>query len=408
MSSSCCKKHRAEFGQTFDEANRVPLEAGDVKKRPSAYRLWRPCWPAAGTPKRQQMLSKEPVAANDRIAAQILLHFLVHPFRLVMRSDLMIAIASNQPESAARELESMAPPVVRGTAENRVIAALLNEIAALLAHQGASEFRVEAYEHASEMLGRMMQPIRDVLEQQGLAGLTALPTIGPSIANRIEQYLRLGRIPLLDRLRGEDNAERLFATLPGLGPELSHRIHEDLEIETLPELFAAINDGRLEKVPGIGRKRICTLRECLAQRIRHGKSQQPARTADVEAKHAVSVSELLSVDAEYRRLAAKDKLPKIAPRKFNPGAVAWLPILHTHRGNRHYTALYSNTARAHQLNTTKDWVIIYRDDHQADGQWTVITSHFGKLHGCRIVRGREDECTKYYLSNRPALSPGEA
>src|SRR5690606_33853745 len=108
-----------------------------------------------------------------------------------------------------------------------------------------------------------------------------------------------------------------------------------------------------------------------------------------------SVAELLDVDEEYRRKAAADTLIRIAPRRFNPTAAAWLPILHTTRGERHYTALYSNTARAHELGTTHDWVVIYRDDAK-DGRWTVITSQFSDLKGRRIVRGREAECREFY------------
>lgn len=61
-----------------------------------------------------------------------------------------------------------------------------------------------------------------------------------------------------------------------------------------------------------------------------------------------------------------------------------------------YTALFSNTARAHQLDMIRDWVVIYRDDQDGSGQWTVVTSQFGPLRGKRIVRGREAECQTYY------------
>jgi hypothetical protein len=318
--------------------------------------------------------------------------------------ELMITIEPNQGERAAGELDSHVSAAPRvsaaphGASENRDIAALLHEIALLLAQQGASEFRVHAYQHASRMLHDRPQPVHEVLEREGIEGLIALPTIGRSIANLIEQYLHLGRIPLLDRLRGEDTPERLFATLPSLGPELSRRIHEDLEIETLSELFAAIQDGRLEKVPGFGRKRVRVLRECVSERLRH--SQSATLLAPVETNQSVPVYELLDIDSEYRQLAAEGKLPKIAPRRFNPGAFAWLPISHTQRGDRHYTALYSNTARAHELGTTKDWVVIYRDDPQSHGRWTVITSQFGKLRGWRIIRGREEQCAEYYFNDR--------
>ena len=47
------------------------------------------------------------------------------------------------------------------------------------------------------------------------------------------------------------------------------------------------------------------------------------------------------------------------------------------------------SVRAHQLDMIRDWVVIYRDDQDGSGQWTVVTSQFGPLRGKRIVRGRE-------------------
>ena len=299
----------------------------------------------------------------------------------------------------ASPAESRAPEIPE---ENREIAVCLEEIATLLTHQGASEFRIRAYHSAGEMLQQFPLSVQDILEQEGVEGLVALPTIGHSIAHLIEQYLRSGRIGLLNRLRGDEGAERVFESLPGVGRELAHRIHDQLEIETLPELMAAVADGRLQKVPGLGRKRLRAIRESLMIRLRHPDGALPESPPLPPPETAfVPVDELLDIDREYRDLANRGKLPKIAPRRFNPDSVAWLPILHTHRRDRHYTALYSNTARAHQLNTTKDRVVIYRDDPQSNGRWTVITSQFGKLRGWRIVRGREAECEEYYLHHQP-------
>jgi putative hydrolase len=275
----------------------------------------------------------------------------------------------------------------------------------LLADQRASEFRVRAYHSAAETVRSLNRPLQDILETEGLDGLIALPTIGISIANLIKQSLQLGRMPLLDRLRGEASAEHHFTTLPGIGPELSHRIHEYLHVETLPELYAAARQGRLDQVPGIGRKRAHAILESLSQRITN--RNEELRSPLSEPDRSVPISEILSIDEEYRHLASQGKLPKIAPKKFNPGNVAWLPILHTQRGGRQYSALFSNTARAHELNTTRDWVVIYRDDVSSHGCWTVITSQFGRLHGCRLVRGREDECLEYYEQMKqsvPAIS----
>jgi len=76
----------------------------------------------------------------------------------------------------------------------------------------------------------------------------------------------------------------------------------------------------------------------------------------------------------------------------NPEKEAWLPILHTQRGDRHYTALFSNTARAHRLGQTRDWVVIFQDDGGDERQATVVTETTGPLAGRRVVRGREREC----------------
>ncbi|QDV81944.1 helix-hairpin-helix domain-containing protein [Stieleria magnilauensis] len=303
--------------------------------------------------------------------------------------------------SSNSSLSSVDDPAERrrvGLDENRRIANHLGEIASLLESQHASEFRVSAYRKAAGTLLNLQTPVRWIDQKHGIEGLIRIETVGQSIASLIDQYLRTGRVPLLDRLRGEATAERIFTTLPTIGPELAHRIYDALHVETLPELYNAAIHGKLGQVPGIGRKRAAAIQEVLAERLRRNPS--PMTPLYPQTDRSIPVAEILDVDAEYRRKAEQDKLPKVAPTKFNPGGVAWLPILHTQRDDRHYTALYSNSARAHELNTTKDWVVIYRDDDQQHGRWTVITSQFGKLHGCRIIRGREDECRDIYLRSQ--------
>jgi hypothetical protein len=102
---------------------------------------------------------------------------------------------------------------------------------------------------------------------------------------------------------------------------------------------------------------------------------------------------LLDVDREYRDKASAGKLTLITPRRFNPERKAWLPVLHARRGEWHFTALYSNTARAHELKRTHDWVVIYYyDGEHREGQCTVVTAGRVANAGERVVRGREAEC----------------
>jgi putative hydrolase len=112
---------------------------------------------------------------------------------------------------------------------------------------------------------------------------------------------------------------------------------------------------------------------------------------------APSVELLLSVDSEYREKAHAGSLPRIAPRRMNPEGKSWLPVLHTRYGPWHFTALFSNTERAHELHRVYDWVVIYYQDPEGvEGQATVVTERRGSLAGERVVRGREPECARHY------------
>jgi hypothetical protein len=282
---------------------------------------------------------------------------------------------------------------------NAAVAQRLEHIAELLEAQNANPYRVRAYRAAAETLRNLARPVGEILAAEGVAGLQRLPTIGESLAHSIEQLLHTGAINLLEQLRGETAPERVLATVPGIGRGLAARIHEQLSIETLAELEAAAYDGRLDQVPGFGRRRVLGVRESLAGRL-HRRPPAPDLARPQPPADQPPVAELLDVDQEYRWKASGKRLPRIAPRRFNPTRESWLPILHTQRGQTHYTALFSNSARAHDLGTIRDWVVIYRDDAAGAGQWTVVTAHYGPLAGKRIVRGREDECAAHY--QRPA------
>ena len=280
----------------------------------------------------------------------------------------------------------MANPIL-----NAEIAHRLEEMAWLLEEQGANVYRIQAYRRAAETLRRLQRSVADLVEAEGINGLLHLSGIGESLARAIRELVLTGRLPALDRLRGEADPESLLASVPGIGPVLAERLHHDLGIDTLEELETAAHDGRLATLAGIGQKKRAGIIDSLAARLGRVRISHQGPTQEEP-----SVEELLDVDREYRERAAAGQLQRIAPRRFNPSGEAWLPVLHTQRGQRHYTALFSNTARAHKLEKTNDWVVLYYDSGDGEHLCTVITSQRGPLMGKRIVRGREEECTVYY------------
>jgi putative hydrolase len=283
------------------------------------------------------------------------------------------------------------------TSTNPEIAQRLGEAAELLEQQGASPFRVNAYRRAANTIDGLKRDLGELVEHEGQGALEELPAIGAGIAAAIREMLLSGRWAQLERLRGASDPVALFTTIPGIGPDLARRIHDSLAVETLEALEAAAHDGRLAAVAGFGPRRLQTVRMGLAQAL--GRLRvRPARTSTEHPQ----VADLIEIDAEYRTQARAGALKRIAPRRFNPSGEAWLPILHAQRGAWHFTALYSNTARAHELGKTKDWVVVYYyDDDHVEGQCTVVTETSGHLKGRRVVRGREHECAEHYAARAP-------
>lgn len=193
-----------------------------------------------------------------------------------------------------------------------------------------------------------------------LEQVAALLAAGSATSSAVDAYRRAARMV------GDWPAE--VATLDdpgrqlGLGASLGAALRELAETGRLRRLERLRAEARRAGAAGSGAR---------------AEAERPALAA------------LLDVDAEYRRRAAAGDLPLLAPRRFNPSGEAWLPVLCARRENWDFTALYSNTARAHRLGTTRDWVVLYYAREAVLGRCTVVTQEYGPLCGQRVVRGRE-------------------
>ena len=280
--------------------------------------------------------------------------------------------------------------------DNPTIARKLAEYANYLEGEDANVYRVRAYRKAAETVQALDRPLAEVVASEGRAGLEALDGVGASLAYTLEGLVRTGEFRTLRPDGGHVDPERLLTSLPGVGRLLAHALREKLGVTSLEDLERAAHEGRLSSV-GIGPKRLRGLVDALAGRLGRYRLPEPVVGEP-------SVGDLLAVDADYRRGAAEDRLPTVAPRRFNPGHEPWLPLFQTDRGGWRYRALFSNTALAHRLGQTHDWVVVRFDDGILSGQRTVVTETRGDLRGLRVVRGRESECRRHYQESdsRPA------
>ena len=136
---------------------------------------------------------------------------------------------------------------------NADIAAIFEQIAELLEIQGANPFRVRAYRNAARTVGEFGQELAALVA----AGreLPHLPGIGDDLAGKIREIATTGRCALLERLRGElPPALTELLAVPGLGPKRVKALHEALGVDTVEQLRAAAEAGRIRAVPGFGPK----------------------------------------------------------------------------------------------------------------------------------------------------------
>ena len=292
---------------------------------------------------------------------------------------------------------------------NEAIAEALEELAGMLEERDANPHRVQAYLRAADGVRAWNEPLAEQLAKGGLEALQAVPGVGERLALRMAGFVKTGQLRLTRQLRSEASPAALFARVTGIGSELARRIYETLGIETLEELEMAAHDGRLAKVEGFGAGRVRAVRAQLGTMLSRASRRRLRRDRPDAQPHTdrPSVDVLLDVDRTYRERGAAGALRTITPRRFNPSGEAWLPILHTVHRPWSFTALFSNTARAHELSKTNDWVVVYFDRGEGERSCTVVTETRGPLKGRRVVRGRERECQSYY-SGRPEPSRQDA
>ncbi|MCA0452587.1 MAG: DNA-binding protein [Chloroflexi bacterium] len=285
---------------------------------------------------------------------------------------------------------------------NAQIAHVLETIADHLETQNANPFRVRAYRDGADTIRATKQSVAELIHKGQTGKLDDLPNIGSGIIAVVGEYITLGKSSLLEELESANTPVALFSNVPGIGKELASRIVDQLHITTLPALEEAAHNGDLARVEGFGTKRLDGVKTALAGMLsrsaRAGQKERTSTSTGKAPKDQPSVELLLEIDADYRKQARAGKLPKIAPKRFNPKGEAWLSILNTKHDDWKFTAMFSNTAQAHKLGKTDDWVVIYFERGGTEHQHTVVTETKGTLKGKRVVRGREGDNQTYYGS----------
>jgi DNA polymerase (family X) len=288
---------------------------------------------------------------------------------------------------------------------NEEIAKLLETIADQLEEREDNPYRVQAFRHGAERVRATETRLTELIEQGGGEALTQLEGIGQGLASLIFEFITTGRSTYLQQLEGRypQPPEDILQQVPGIGPELARRIIYALQIDSLEGLAKAAHNGRLSRIQGFGPRRVAAIQHSLAALL--GNAASSSRQTN-GSNGQPGIDMLLEVDAEYRQQAEAGALPKLAPRRNNPQQEAWLPVMQTEKEGWAMTVLFSNTARAHELKKTHDWVVIYYQKDGPEAQCTIVTETGGLLEGKRVIRGRERECITFYKEHNLQRTEG--
>jgi DNA polymerase (family 10) len=132
---------------------------------------------------------------------------------------------------------------------NDAVEAALLEYAELLSILSEDRFKPRAYDKAARAVGGYHADI----DGASLDQILEIPNVGSSIGEKIDEYLRTGRIAGLEELRERiPPGVRELLTIPGLGPKKAMVLYSEVGISSVDELLLALDEGRLAGLKGFG------------------------------------------------------------------------------------------------------------------------------------------------------------
>lgn len=138
--------------------------------------------------------------------------------------------------------------------KNQELAKIFYEIADYLRMDNVA-FKPFAYQRAADSLESSDEDVEKVYKEGGLPALEKIPGIGKSIAEKIEEYLKTGKIRTYDGLKKRTpiDLEEIIA-VEGMGPKRAKILYQKLGIRNLKELEKAAKEHKISSLFGFKEK----------------------------------------------------------------------------------------------------------------------------------------------------------
>jgi DNA polymerase (family 10) len=138
--------------------------------------------------------------------------------------------------------------------DNREIARILQEIGEYLDMVG-EEFKPRAYEKAGEAVANLDEEAEAIYRRGGKKALEGIPGVGESIAEKIEELIKTGRLGYYEKLKKKTPVDLAGLTkIEGLGPKNIRRLYRELGVRNVVELKKAARTGRIRELKGFGER----------------------------------------------------------------------------------------------------------------------------------------------------------
>jgi DNA polymerase (family 10) len=108
---------------------------------------------------------------------------------------------------------------------------------------------------AAVAIDNLEEDIKEIYEREGIKGLKKISAVGESIALKIEEYLKTGKIKYFQELKKTTPVDVDELTkIEGLGGKRIKRLYKELGIRTLKDLKRAAEEHKIAPLFGFGEK----------------------------------------------------------------------------------------------------------------------------------------------------------
>ena len=135
---------------------------------------------------------------------------------------------------------------------NREVAEILYQIADMLEIKGEVIYKAMAYRRAADNILNLGRDINEVWRE---GKLREIPGVGKSLAEKLDELLRTGRLEYYEQLKEEiPPGVVAMLAIPEVGPKTAKLLFEKLGLTSVAEVERAAREGKLRTLPGLGEK----------------------------------------------------------------------------------------------------------------------------------------------------------